>query len=153
SNGGPVILASSGSITEPNGIVTTSLLEAISTNGSVLLNGGNAIDTLINSGGNEFILNTTGPLNIVGQLSAPFMLVQAPGQITLTGTIATQGEPVAAPSGTLPTHLSSYIVVLPDGSGTGHFVQSGKAAISPLGASTATLQIQVPDSVSGSARS
>jgi filamentous hemagglutinin family protein len=95
--------------------------------------------------GSEFALSTNVPLTITGPLSAEFIRIHAPGQVTLNGTIATQGVPLARQSGAQPADPSSYIDVLPATSSTGNlvsrFVETGNAAIVPLGASTATLRI------------
>jgi filamentous hemagglutinin family protein len=97
--------------------------------------------------GSEFALNTNVPLTIAGPLSAEFIRIRAPGQVTLNGTIATRGVPLAQQSGAQPADPGSYIEVLParlaSGNLAGRFVETGNAAIVPLGASTATLRISV----------
>jgi filamentous hemagglutinin family protein len=95
--------------------------------------------------GSEFALNTSVPLTIAGPLSAEFIRIRASGQVTLSGTIATRGVPLALQSGAQPADPGSYIEVLPATVGSGNsaarFVEIGNAAIVPLGASTATLRI------------
>jgi hypothetical protein len=98
--------------------------------------------------GGEFALSTSVPLTIAGPLSAEFIRIRAPAQVTLSGTIATRGVPLALQSGAQPADPGSYIDVLPGrasaGNPVGRFVETGNAAIVPLGASTATLRIGVP---------
>ncbi len=94
--------------------------------------------------GSDFALSTNVPLTIAGPLSAEFIRIQASGLVTLTGTIATHGMPLALQSGVLPANPGSTIVVLPGSSGTGRFVEADSAAIVPLNASTGTLRIGVP---------
>jgi filamentous hemagglutinin family protein len=99
--------------------------------------------------GSEFALGTNVPLTIAGPLSAEFIRIRAAGQVTLAGTIATRGVPLALQSGAQPADPGSYIDVLPVRAGNGNvviagrFVESGSAAIVPFGASTATLRIGV----------
>ncbi len=90
------------------------------------------------------MLNDTGPLTIAGPLSAQYIAITALGQVTLTGTIATMGVPVAQQSGAQPANPGSFIDVLPGAAGSGRFVTTGLAAFVPLGAPTATVRIDVP---------
>jgi hypothetical protein len=87
-------------------------------------------------------------LTIIGPLSAEFIRIRAPAQVTLSGTIATRGVPLALQSGAQPADPGSYIDVLPGRVSAGNlvarFVETGNAAIVPLGAPTATLRIRVP---------
>ena len=95
--------------------------------------------------GSEFVLNDTGPLTIAGPLSAQYIAITALDQVTLTGTIATLGLPLAQQSSLAgTTGPGSYITVLPGTTGTGVFTAAGGAAIVPLGGPTATLRIGVP---------
>jgi fibronectin-binding autotransporter adhesin len=94
--------------------------------------------------GSDFVLNDTGPLTIAGPLSAQYIAITALGQVTLIGTIATMGVPVAQQSGAQPATPGSFIDVLSGAAGSGRFVTTGLAAFVPLGAPTATVRIDVP---------
>ena len=66
--------------------------------------------------GSDFVLNNSGPLTIAGPLSAQYIAITALGQVTLAGTIATMGVPVAQQSGVQPAAAGSFIDVLPGAS-------------------------------------
>lgn len=111
---------------------------------------GTTIGTTINTlgsftvSGGAFALNNQGPLTIAGPLSAQFIRISAPDQVTLSGTIATLGVPLSQQSGGSPAGPGSYIAVTRGDGETGGFVSTAGAAIVPFGGPAATLRIGIP---------
>jgi filamentous hemagglutinin family protein len=146
SSKGPINLNVSGGVTAPNGLFTTSGTLSGSAVGLADFGTNTNIGTLgaFSVTGSRFVLDNAGRLTIAGPLSAGFIHIQARDQVVLTGTIKTQGVPLALQSGPSPSDTGSSIVVRPGRSGTGQFVATRTAAIEPINTSPATLRIGVP---------
>ncbi len=141
-----VELDTTGGITQAAGAIVTAPTLTGRAGLAVTLTGGNRIGTLdgFSVAAGNFALTNGVPLTMTGLLSAPNLQVSAIGQITLAGTIATNGAPVAAQSGAAPAAAGSYILVAPDAAGAGNITQRGTSGISGLDGGTATLRLQLP---------
>jgi filamentous hemagglutinin family protein len=85
-----LVLASTGTVTQSSGIITTALLSGLDTlTGDLLLGGANQIGTLANialGAGDTLSLNDAGNLTLAGAITAPYASFTAP-TIALTGNL------------------------------------------------------------------